>query len=76
MDNLTDLRVNGRELNERGFRFVKAPASLLLDLGEERAGDIHPADVSDLLARFGKALVCGSGIALHAAEQAFPKATR
>ena len=29
MDNLTDLRVEPRELNERGFRFVKAPAALL-----------------------------------------------
>ena len=27
MDNLTDLRVEPRELNERGFRFVKAPAA-------------------------------------------------
>ena len=28
IDNLTDLRVEARELNERGFRFVKAPAAL------------------------------------------------
>ena len=28
IDNLTDLRVDARELNERGFRFVKAPAVL------------------------------------------------
>src|SRR3984893_13025251 len=31
MDNLTDLRVEPRELNERGFRFIKAPAALLLN---------------------------------------------
>jgi hypothetical protein len=31
MDNLTDLRVEPRELNERGFRFIKAPATLLLN---------------------------------------------
>jgi cyclic-di-GMP phosphodiesterase, flagellum assembly factor TipF len=56
MDNLTDLRVEPRELTERGFRFIKAPAALLLN----RVGatsNIHPADFSDLLGRFGIDLV-------------------
>ncbi len=56
MDNLTDLRVEPRELTDRGFRFIKAPAGLLLS----RAGagaDIHPADLSDLLGRFGIDLI-------------------
>ena len=57
MDNLTDLRVNARELNERGFRFVKAPAPLLLNRIGIASTDIHPADFSDLLGRFGIDLI-------------------
>jgi cyclic-di-GMP phosphodiesterase TipF (flagellum assembly factor) len=57
MDNLTDLRVEPRELNERGFRFVKAPAALLLNRIGAASTDIHPADLSDLLGRFGIDLV-------------------
>ena len=57
MDNLTDLRVDARELNERGFRFVKAPATLLFNRVSAAATDIHPADFSDLLGRFGIDLI-------------------
>ena len=57
MDNLTDLRVEPRELTERGFRFIKAPASLLLNRIGVISADIHPADFSDLLGRFGIDLV-------------------
>ena len=57
MDNLTDLRVEPRELNERGFRFVKAPAALLLNRVGAASTDIHPADLSDLLGRFGIDLI-------------------
>ncbi len=56
MDNLTDLRVEPRELTERGFRFIKAPAALLLNRVSATA-NIHPADFSDLLGRFGIDLV-------------------
>jgi cyclic-di-GMP phosphodiesterase TipF (flagellum assembly factor) len=57
MDNLTDLRVDARELNERGFRFVKAPAALLFNRVSVASTDIHPADFSDLLGRFGIDLI-------------------
>jgi len=57
MDNLADLRVNARELNERGFRFVKAPATLLFNRMSVVSTDIHPADFSDLLGRFGIDLI-------------------
>ena len=57
MDNLTDLRVEPRELTERGFRFVKAPATLLLNRVGASSSDIHPADFSDLLGRFGIDLI-------------------
>ncbi len=57
MDNLTDLRVDARDLNERGFRFVKAPATLLFNRVGIASTDIHPADFSDLLGRFGIDLI-------------------
>jgi cyclic-di-GMP phosphodiesterase, flagellum assembly factor TipF len=52
MDHVTDLRVEPRELSERGFRFLKVSAAMLLRSGQAASGDIHPADLSDLLARF------------------------
>jgi cyclic-di-GMP phosphodiesterase TipF (flagellum assembly factor) len=57
IDNLTDLRVDARELNERGFRFVKAPAALLFNRVGVASTDIHPADFSDLLGRYGIDLI-------------------
>ena len=57
VDNLTDLRLEPRELNQRGFRFVKAPAALLFNRTSAASTDIHPADLSDLLGRFGIDLV-------------------
>jgi cyclic-di-GMP phosphodiesterase TipF (flagellum assembly factor) len=57
MDNLLDLRVEPRELTQRGFRFIKAPASLLLNRVGAASTDIHPADMSDLLGRFGIDLI-------------------
>jgi cyclic-di-GMP phosphodiesterase, flagellum assembly factor TipF len=57
IDNLTDLRLDARELNERGFRFVKASAALLFSRAGAASTDIHPADFSDLLGRFGIDLI-------------------
>ncbi len=57
IDNVTDLRIEPRELADRGVRFVKVPASLLLDQNRISTSDIHPADLSDLLGRFGIDLV-------------------
>jgi cyclic-di-GMP phosphodiesterase, flagellum assembly factor TipF len=57
MDNLTDLRLEPRELTERGFRFIKASAALLLNRASGNTTNIHPADFSDLLGRFGIDLV-------------------
>jgi cyclic-di-GMP phosphodiesterase, flagellum assembly factor TipF len=57
LDHLTDLRVDPRELTERGFRFIKAPAALLLNRAGAVSSDIHPADLSDLLGRFGIDLI-------------------
>jgi cyclic-di-GMP phosphodiesterase TipF (flagellum assembly factor) len=57
LDNLVDLRIDPRALATRGFRFIKVPASLLLDRSGGGATDIHPADFADLLARFGIELI-------------------
>ena len=57
LDNVTDLRIEPRELADRGFRFIKIPASLLLNRTGTAATDIHPADLSDLLGRFGIDLI-------------------
>jgi cyclic-di-GMP phosphodiesterase TipF (flagellum assembly factor) len=57
MDNLIDLRIEPRELTARGFRFIKAPASLMLNRAGSAGANIHPADFSDLLGRFGIDLI-------------------
>jgi cyclic-di-GMP phosphodiesterase, flagellum assembly factor TipF len=57
IDHVSDLRIEPRELADRGVRFIKVPASLLLDQRQTSASDIHPSDLSDLLGRFGIDLV-------------------
>jgi cyclic-di-GMP phosphodiesterase TipF (flagellum assembly factor) len=57
MDHVSDLRIEPKELAERGFRFVKAPATLLLNRTAAPNTDIHPADFSDLLGRYGIDLI-------------------
>jgi cyclic-di-GMP phosphodiesterase TipF (flagellum assembly factor) len=57
IDHVTDLRVEPRELADRGVRFIKVPATLLLDSKQTSTSDIHPSDLSDLLGRFGIDLI-------------------
>jgi cyclic-di-GMP phosphodiesterase, flagellum assembly factor TipF len=57
MDHVTDLRIEPRELADRGVRFIKVPAALLLDPRQASTSDIHPSDLSDLLGRFGIDLI-------------------
>ena len=57
IDHVTELRIDPRELADRGVRFIKVPASLLLDPKQTSASDIHPSDLSDLLGRFGIDLI-------------------
>jgi cyclic-di-GMP phosphodiesterase TipF (flagellum assembly factor) len=56
MDQVMDLRMEPRNLAERGIRFVKVPATLLLSR-TAGAGDIDAADLSDLLGRHGISLI-------------------
>ncbi len=57
IDNVTDLRIEPRDLADRGVRFIKVPAALLLDNHHTAASDIDAADLSDLLGRFGIDLI-------------------
>ena len=57
IDHVSDLRFEPRELADRGVRFIKVPASLLLDPKQSSTSDIHPSDLSDLLGRFGIDLI-------------------
>jgi len=57
MDHVGDLKFEPRDLADRGFRFVKVPATLLLNRHNVRAADIHVADLTGLLMRFGIELI-------------------
>jgi cyclic-di-GMP phosphodiesterase TipF (flagellum assembly factor) len=57
IDHVTDLRIEPRELADRGVRYIKVPAALLLDHKQTPTSDIHPSDLSDLLGRFGIDLI-------------------
>ena len=57
MDHVTDLRMEPRDLGERGIRYVKVPAQFLLGDGAATSTDIHAADLSDLMGRFGISLI-------------------
>jgi cyclic-di-GMP phosphodiesterase TipF (flagellum assembly factor) len=57
MDHVADLRMEPKELADRGFRFLKVPAKLLLDPATGSQSDIHAEDLADLLARSGIDLI-------------------
>jgi cyclic-di-GMP phosphodiesterase TipF (flagellum assembly factor) len=57
MDHVNDLRMEPKELADRGFRYLKVPAKLLLGKGGSLQTDIHAEDLADLLARYGIDLV-------------------
>lgn len=57
LDRLDDLKVDPRTLSERGIRFVKVAGELLLRRAGDGGAHVHPADLADLLARFGIDLV-------------------
>ncbi len=57
MDNVIDLRIEPRDLADRNFRFIKVPASFLLDRRHRASPTSTPADLSDLVGRFGIDLI-------------------
>lgn len=63
IDEVADLRLDARQLGERGVRLVKIPADLLLAAERGAAAtEIHAADLAGLLSRYGVSLIA-SGIA-------------
>jgi len=50
MDHVADLRMEPKDLADHWFRYLKVPASLLLDRSTVQS-DIHPEDLADLMAR-------------------------
>src|SRR4029078_4973071 len=56
MDHVTDLRIEPRELADLGFPVIQVPPGRRLGRAAA-SGDIHPADFSDLLGRFGIDLI-------------------
>ena len=61
LDQARDLRFDAKDLADRSFRFVKVPADVMLGRAGTLPSDIHPADIADLLARYGVDLVA-SGV--------------
>src|SRR5260370_25803915 len=59
MHRVGDLQLEPAELAERGFRFVKIPAALLLSRAEAAASGIEASEFSDRLGRFGIGLIAG-----------------
>jgi cyclic-di-GMP phosphodiesterase TipF (flagellum assembly factor) len=57
LDRIEDFRIDARALAERGVRFIKVPADLMLSPEQQETGHIHPADLSDMLGRYGIDLV-------------------
>jgi cyclic-di-GMP phosphodiesterase TipF (flagellum assembly factor) len=57
LDELADLRVDPVALFDRGIRFVKAPAALLMEQADHQTTDIAPADLAALLARASVVLI-------------------
>jgi cyclic-di-GMP phosphodiesterase TipF (flagellum assembly factor) len=56
MDHVADLRMEPKDLAAHWFRYLKVPASLLLDRSAAQS-DIHPEDLADLMARSGIDLI-------------------
>jgi cyclic-di-GMP phosphodiesterase, flagellum assembly factor TipF len=57
LDHVTDLRIEPQELAERGVKLVKIPAQVLLGAADRADLDIHPTDLSNLMARHGISLI-------------------
>jgi cyclic-di-GMP phosphodiesterase TipF (flagellum assembly factor) len=57
MDHVGDLRMEPKELVDRSFRFLKVSAKLLLNRATGAKSNIHPENLSDLLARSGIDLI-------------------
>ncbi|MBX3523973.1 MAG: EAL domain-containing protein [Xanthobacteraceae bacterium] len=57
IDHVTDLHIDPQAMAERGVRYLKIGAELLLGRVSQTGAQVHPADLVDLLGRYGIDLV-------------------
>ncbi len=57
MDGVRDLRIEPRDLADKGVRLIKVPAPLMIARAADTGASIHVADLSGLFARYGIDLV-------------------
>lgn len=59
LDEVRDLRIEPRDLADKGFRQIKVDAVLMMGRAADLGSEIHPADLAGLFARYGLDLVAG-----------------
>lgn len=57
MDGVRDLRIEPRDLADKGFRYVKVPADLMISRATDAGAEIHVADLAGLFGRYGLDLI-------------------
>lgn len=57
IDHVTDLHIDPQAMAERGVRYLKISAELILGRVAQTGAQVHPADLVDLLGRYGIDLV-------------------
>ncbi|PTM61138.1 EAL domain-containing protein [Phreatobacter oligotrophus] len=57
MDGVRDLRIEPRDVAEKGIRLIKVPAPLMIARAADTGASIHVADLAGLFARYGMDLV-------------------
>ncbi len=57
IDHITDLHIDPQAMAERGVRYLKISAELLLGRVPQNGAQVHPADLVDLLGRYGIDLI-------------------
>jgi cyclic-di-GMP phosphodiesterase TipF (flagellum assembly factor) len=57
MDGVRDLRIEPRDLADKGVRHIKVPADLMIARATDAGAEIHVADLAGLFARYGIDLI-------------------
>lgn len=57
MDGVRDLRIEPRDVAEKGIRLIKVPAPLMIARAADTGASIHVADLAGLFTRYGMDLV-------------------
>lgn len=57
VDNIADLHIDPQSLADSGVRFLKIPGEVILARAPQTGAQVHPADLADLLGRYGIDLI-------------------